>query len=65
MVRKTALCGELFFLSLLARSKQKTDNLTIGFFAAVKIHSRILGVTAVAGAHPTTYSTGPGDFSRV
>ena len=33
------------------------------FFAAVNILSRILGVTAVAGAHSATYSTGPGDFS--
>jgi len=64
MVRITALCGELFSLSHLARSKEiRTDNLTMRFFAAVNFLSRILGVTAVAGAQSTTFSTGPGDIS--
>jgi hypothetical protein len=66
MFRITALFGEFFSLSLLARSKETTtDNLTMRFFAAVKIHFRILDVTAVAGAHSANCSKFSGDFFRV
>ena len=46
------------------KRQQLTIN-TMRFFAAVKIPFRIFGVTAVAGAHSATYSTGPGNFFRV